>query len=83
MASSLRQKNELDRAIRTMERAVGMCTKAVPWTQRNATPLDDGGRRDSESPLSSRNWGQQLAVFCSKKKAGLKKIDISSHILNL
>lgn len=28
MASSLRQKNELDRAIRTMERAVGMCTKA-------------------------------------------------------
>ena len=31
MAGSLRQKGELDRAIRTMERAVGMCTKAVPW----------------------------------------------------
>jgi len=30
MAGSLRQKGELDRAIRTMERAVGMCTKAVP-----------------------------------------------------
>jgi len=28
MAGSLRQKGELDRAIRTMERAVGMCTKA-------------------------------------------------------
>ena len=31
MAGLLRQKGELDRAIRTMERAVGMCTKAETW----------------------------------------------------
>lgn len=44
MANGLRRKGELDRAIRTMERAVGMCTKAAPRAGRG--PPLGGGWRD-------------------------------------